>query len=92
MFAGMRFAQTGDLPHPMGAHWHRWTSTGSASFSTDRILAVDNRGALALFREDTLLEESDRLIDKQLERRAISEWAGFMKLDNAATQSLDLLP
>lgn len=88
--AGMRFQQTGEFPTPMGAQWHRWTSTGSASFSTGRILAVDNRGALALFREDTLLEESDRLIDKQLERRAMSEWVGWMKLDNAATQSLDI--
>jgi hypothetical protein len=88
--AGMRFQQTGEFPTPMGAQWHRWTSTGSASFSTDRILAVDNRGALAIFREDTLLEESDRLIDKQLERRALSEWVGWMKLDNQATQCLDL--
>jgi len=88
--AGMRFQQTGEFPMPMGAQWHRWTSTGSASFSTDRILAVDNRGALAIFREDTLLEESDRLIDKQLERRAMSEWVGWMKLDNSATQCLDI--
>lgn len=90
--AGMRYQRTGELPTPMGAQWHRWTSTGSASFATDRILAVDNRGALALFREDTLLEESDRLIDKQLERRALSEWVGWMKLDNQATACLDIVP
>jgi hypothetical protein len=89
--AGMRFQQTGEFVTPMGAKWHRWTSTGSASFSTDRILAVDNRGALAIFREDTLLEESDRLIDKQLERRAMSEWVGWMKLDNNAAQCLDIV-
>lgn len=89
--AGFRFQATGDFATPMGARWHRWTSTGSAAFSTDRILAVDNRGAAALYREDTLLEESDRLIDKQIERRAISEWVGFMKLDNSATACLDIV-
>lgn len=89
--AGFSFQRDGMLPTPMGARWHRWTSTGSAAFSTDRILAVDNRGALALFREETLLEESDRLIDKQLERRSMSEWIGFMKLDASATQCLDVV-
>jgi hypothetical protein len=89
--AGFSFQRTGDLGAPLGARWHRWTSTGSASFSTDRILAVDNRGAAALFREDALLEESDQLIDKQLWRRTVSEWVGIMKLDNNATQCLDIV-
>jgi len=88
--AGFGFQGTGQFGTPLGAQWHRWTSTGSAGFGTDRILAVDNRGAVALFREDTLLEESDQLIDKQLWLRSMSEWVGFMKLDGSATQALKL--
>jgi hypothetical protein len=89
--AGFNFQASGKLQSPFGARWHRWTSTGSTSFSTDRILAVDNRGAAALFREDTLLEESDQLIDKQLWQRSMSEWIGFMKLDSNACQCLDIV-
>jgi hypothetical protein len=73
-----------------GATWHRWTSTGSTTFSTDRILAVDRRGAACLFREGDLLEESDMLIDRQLHQRTLSEWCGFMKLDLNASQCLDI--
>ncbi len=88
--AGFSFQRTGQLPGPMGATWHRWDSTGSPSFSIYRILAVDDRSAIALFREGDLLEESDMLIDKQLHRRSLSEWVGMMKLDNASSQCLDI--
>jgi hypothetical protein len=88
--AGFSFQRTGTIPGPMGAVYHRWTSTGSAAFGTDRILAVDNMGSAVLYREGDLLEEADRLIDKQLHRRTMSEWVGFMKWDNNATQALKL--
>ncbi len=88
--AGFNFQRDGELMRAIGAQWHRWTSTGSTSFSTDRILAVDSRGSAVLYREDTLLEESDQLIDKQVSRRTMSEWVGVMKLDNNATQCLDI--
>lgn len=84
------YQRTGEMVTPMGARWHRWTSTGSASFSTDRIAGVDNRGAIALYREGDLLEESDRLIDRQVEQRTMSEWVGFMVLDTSAKQCLDI--
>ncbi len=57
---------------------------GQGSVVASKILAV------ALFREGDLLEESDQLIDKQLHRRSMSEWAGFMKLDGSATACLDI--
>jgi hypothetical protein len=88
--AGFNFQRTGQFMDALGSEWHRWTSTGSASFSTDRVLAVDARGAAVLFREGDLLEESDQIIDKQLHQRTMSEWCGFMKWDPSATQSLDL--
>ena len=88
--AGYNYQRSGNLDLVMGARWHRWTSTGSAAFSTDRIAAVDNRGALILYREGTILEEADRIIDKQVELRTLSEWTGIMKADNAASQCLDI--
>ena len=56
-----------------------------------RLGGARQRALLAVFllhRGVTL--SSDRLIDKQLERRALSEWVGWMKLDNSATQCLDI--
>ena len=88
--AGVRFTREGVLPGPMGASWHRWTSTNAAAFGTDRILAVDDRFAVVLYREGDLLEEADQLIDKQIHRRTLSEWIGFAKMDNAGSQALKL--
>jgi hypothetical protein len=88
--AGFRFTREGIIPGPMGAEWHRWTSTGSTAFGTDRILAVDDRMAAVLYREGDLLEEADQLIDKQMHRRTLSEWIGFAKWDNDASKALRL--
>lgn len=73
-----------------GSVFHRWNAPAT-SFSTDRILAVDSRFALSMLRDGDLLEESDRIIDKQLNMATVSEWRGFMKLDNNATQCLDVV-
>jgi hypothetical protein len=81
--AGFEFTRSGILPGPLGATWHRWTSTGSATFSTNRLLAVDDRLAMVLYREGDLLEEADQLIDKQIHRRSMTEWVGFMVWDPA---------
>jgi hypothetical protein len=74
----------------LGARFHRWTSTGSTTFSTDRILAVDSRFAAARLQEGDMLEESDRIIERQLNRTTMSVWEGWMKLENSATQVLDI--
>jgi hypothetical protein len=88
--SGFNYQATGRTPHPIGAEWHRWTSTGSASFSNDRILALDTRLALVQYTEQGVLTESDRLIDRQFERTVVSKWTGFGKLDYNATQCLDI--
>ncbi len=90
--AGFNFQRTGTLPTPMGAAWNRWDSTGSAAFSTDRILALDNRIAMIQYTEGGLLTESDKLIDRQFEKTVVSKWTGFGKLDYAATKCLDIIP
>jgi hypothetical protein len=89
--AGFNFQRTGTLVDPIGAAWHRWTSTGSAAFSTDRILALDTRLAMVQYTEQGVATESDRLIDRQFEQTVVSKWTGFGKLDYSATQCLDIV-
>ncbi len=89
--SGFNYQATGRMPSPLGAEWHRWTSTGSPSFSTDRILALDTRLALIQYTEQGVLTESDRLIDRQFELTVVSKWTGFGKLDYRATQCLDIV-
>jgi HK97 family phage major capsid protein len=81
--SGFDFARTGVLPGPLGATWHRWTSTGSATLGTNKIAAYDDRLAMVCYREGDLLEEADQLIDKQVHQRSMSEWVGFMVWDPA---------
>lgn len=88
--AGFKFSSQGVLPGPMGANWHRWTSTGSSSFGTDRILAVDDRAAAVCYTMGDMLEEADQLIDRQIHRRTMSYFRGIMKWENDATQALKL--
>lgn len=73
----------------MGAMWHRWRSTGAPSFASDNILAVDNRSAIAVLREGDFIEESDKIIDRQINQLAMSQWTGYQKLDFNATQLYD---
>lgn len=88
----LKFQENGiDDSFPLlGAMAHRWTSTNSTAFSTDRILAVDRRFAVKVLTEGDLLDESDKIIDKQINQRAMSYWKGYMKLDNNAAQCLDI--
>lgn len=88
--AGFTFQRSGILPGPMGATWHRWDSVAAPHYVTQCILALDNRAALEQVTEQGVMTESDRLIDKQFERTAISKWTGFAKLDYNAVKVLDI--
>jgi hypothetical protein len=88
--AGFNFQRTGVLPGPMGATWNRWDSTGSSSYSTDRILAVDGRRALEQVTEQGIMLETEKIIRKQLQGSAITKWTGWAKLDYAASKVLDV--
>lgn len=88
--AGYRVLQDGVEEFRMfGATWHRWRSDGAPSFETDNIVAVDRRNAVGILREGDFLEESDRIIDRQLNQTAMSQWVGYQKIDNSATVLYD---
>jgi len=87
-WAGFNFQRTGELVSPVGAKLIRWTST--ASLPADFVLGVDQRYCLEQVTERGLTVETDRLIDRQIERSAVTKWNAFVKLDANAAQAIDV--
>ncbi len=82
---GLNFQGTGKLSTPLGAQLHR---TGAVA--DDVILGLDNRYALELVRAGDVLVEYDKLIDRQLERAAITSISGFGKICDGAAAVLNV--
>ena len=80
---GLNFQGTGKLSTPLGAALHR---TGAVA--DDMIIGLDNRYALELVRAGDVLVEYDKLIDRQLERAAITSISGFGKICDGAAAVL----
>ena len=77
---GLNFQGTGKLTTPLGAQLHRTNAVADGV-----LIGLDNRYALELVRAGDVLVEYDKLIDRQLERAAITSIAGFCKIcDDAA--------
>ena len=80
---GLNFQGTGKLTTPLGAQLHRTNAVDDGV-----IIGMDNRYALELVRAGDVLVEYDKLIDRQLERAAISTICGFAKLNADACKVL----
>ncbi len=80
---GLNFQGTGQLTTPLGAQLHR---TGCVE--DGMIIGIDNRYALELVRAGDVLVEYDKLIDRQLERAAITSISGFGKICDGAVKVL----
>ncbi len=80
---GLNFQGTGQLTTPLGAQLHR---TGCVA--DGMIIGIDNRYALELVRAGDVLVEYDKLIDRQLERAAITSISGFGKICDGAVKVL----
>ncbi len=80
---GLNFQGTGKLTTPLGAQLHR---TGCVE--DGMIIGIDNRYALELVRAGDVLVEYDKLIDRQLERAAITSISGFGKICDGAVKVL----
>ena len=72
---GLNFQGTGKLTTPLGAQLHRTSAVADGV-----IIGLDNRYALEQVRAGDVLVEYDKLIDRQLERAAITAIAGFGKI------------
>ena len=80
---GLNFQGTGKLSTPLGAQLHR-----TSAVSDGVIIGLDNRYALELVRAGDVLVEYDKLIDRQLERAAITSISGFGKIMPEASKVL----
>ena len=83
--AGLTFQGTGKLVTPMGA-----TLVRSSAVPAGTILGLDKNYALELVRASDVSVEYDKLIDRQLERAAITSISGFAKIFQDAAKVLKL--
>ena len=80
---GLNFQGTGVLAAPLGAQLHR-----TSAVEEDLIFGIDSRYALEQVRAGEVLVEYDKLIDRQLERAAITSISGFGKICDGAVKVL----
>ncbi len=81
--AGLTFHGTGKCITPLGADVVRCDSVPSG-----KILALDRNCALEKVQAGDIITDFDKLIDRQLERAAITSTAGFAKIYSGAVKLL----
>ena len=82
---GLNFQGTGKLASPLGANLHR-----TSAVEDGQIIGLDKRYALEMVRAGDVLVEYDKLIDRQLERAAITSISGFGRICDDAVAILDV--
>ncbi len=82
---GLNFQGTGKLTTPLGAQLHRTNAVADGV-----IIGLDKNYALELVRAGDVLVEYDKLIDRQLERAAITSISGFCKICDGASAVLNV--
>ena len=82
---GLNFQGTGKLTTPLGAQLHRTSAVADGV-----IIGLDSRYALEQVRAGDVLVEYDKLIDRQLERAAITSISGFGKICDGAAAVLNV--
>ena len=82
---GLNFQGTGKVGTPLGAQLHRTSAVADGV-----IIGLDNRYALELVRAGDVLVEYDKLIDRQLERAAITSVSGFGKICDGGAAVLNV--
>ena len=80
---GLNFQGTGTLTTPLGAKLLR-----SSVVPAGTLIGLDNRYALEQISSSDIMVEYDKLIDRQLERAAITSISGFAKLSTDASKVL----
>ena len=82
---GLNFQGTGVFGTPLGAQLHRTSAVDDGV-----IIGLDKRYALELVRAGDVMVEYDKLIDRQLERAAITSISGFAKICDGAAAVLNV--
>ena len=82
---GLNFQGTGKLTTPLGA-----TLLRTSVLPVKTAVGLDRRFALEMVQSGGVMVEYDKLIDRQLERAAITTVSGFAKVFPEASQVLEL--
>lgn len=78
------------LPSPLAVRYYVWPATVAGSSFVNRLICgFDSRSAMMAYTYGGFIDEADKLIDQQLNRRAFSYWRGFRKYDFNAVYVLD---
>lgn len=80
---GLNFQGTGELSNPLGAKLIKTSAVASGT-----VIGLDRAYALEMISASDVAVEYDRLIDRQLERAAITSISGFSKLYTDAAKVL----
>ena len=81
--AGLNFQGTGKMVTPLGA-----TLLHTPSIPSGKIIGLDKNCALEMVQAGDIVTDYDKLIDRQLERAAISCTAGFAKIFKESSKAL----
>ncbi len=84
-YTGLDFHSTGKLITPFGAELYK-----SSALPEGTIIGLDKNCALEKVQAGPVMTEYDKLIDRQLERAAITATAGFAKIYTDASKILSL--
>lgn len=85
--AGLNFQGTGRAITPLGAKLLH-----APQLSGNRFIGLDRSCALEMVQAGDVVTDYDRLIDRQLERAAISVTAGFAKIFTGAAKAVSYTP
>ena len=80
---GLNFQGTGKLTTPLGAKLLR-----TSALPAGKLIGLDSRYAMEMVKGGEVTVEYDKLIDRQLERAAITSVSGFAKLFTDAARVL----
>ncbi len=84
-YTGLDFHSTGKLVTPFGAELYK-----NAGVTANTLIGLDKNCALEKIQAGSVITEFDKLIDRQLERAAITSIAGFSKIYADAAKVLTL--
>ena len=81
--AGLSFHGTGKIVTPLGANLLK-----SSAVPAGKLIGLDKTCALEMVQAGGIMTEYDKLIDRQLERAAITQISGFAKIYTDAAKVL----
>ena len=83
--AGLDFHGTGKMITPLGANL-----VHAPSLASNKILGLDKNCALEMIQSGGIVVDSDKLIDRQIDKAAVSCTAGFSKIFSDSAKILSL--